>query len=128
MTTFLGALALLAAVLLTFVVLKLQSRRVSGREKQHIAALWKALDTIDTPTMKLLHADAVLGKALQIAGYTGSVGDMLKQAGPRFSNEDAVWKAHKLRNMVAHEPHKEFSHKELQQAIQTLKKATDDLS
>lgn len=127
MEVFLFALVLVSTVILTVVAVRLQRRRTSGAERQRILGLWQALHTIESLPMKVLHGDAVLGKALEAAGYTGSVGEMLKQAGPRFTNENAVWKAHKLRNAIAHEPGKKVTEQEATQALRALKQAIDDV-
>jgi len=52
----------------------------------------------------ILEADIMLGNVLQIRGYRGqSIGDMLKEANPiQFTTLDLAWKAHKVRNDIAH--------------------------
>lgn len=52
----------------------------------------------------ILEADIMLGNLLQSRGYQGqSIGDMLKQANPiQFTTLDLAWKAHKVRNDIAH--------------------------
>ncbi len=52
----------------------------------------------------ILEADIMLGDALMTAGYAGAgVGEQLKMANPiQLSTLDLAWKAHKVRNEVAH--------------------------
>lgn len=52
----------------------------------------------------ILEADIMLGDALARAGYEGAgVGDQLKMANPiQLTTLDLAWKAHKVRNEVAH--------------------------
>lgn len=52
----------------------------------------------------ILEADIMLGDSLAAAGYTGSgVGEQLKMANPiQLTTLDLAWKAHKVRNDVAH--------------------------
>jgi hypothetical protein len=52
----------------------------------------------------ILEADILLGAALAEAGYIGSsVGEQLKVANPiQLTTLDLAWKAHKVRNEVAH--------------------------
>lgn len=52
----------------------------------------------------ILEADIMLGDALAAAGYSGAgVGEQLKMANPiQFTSLDLAWKAHKVRNDVAH--------------------------
>lgn len=52
----------------------------------------------------ILEADIMLGDALAAAGYEGaSVGEQLKMTNPiQLTTLDLAWKAHKIRNDVAH--------------------------
>ncbi|MDB5225209.1 MAG: protein of unknown function with transrane region [Candidatus Adlerbacteria bacterium] len=52
----------------------------------------------------ILEADIMLAVVLAEAGYEGSsIGDQLKMANPfQMSTLDLAWKAHKVRNQVAH--------------------------
>ena len=81
----------------------------------------------DNLTLQILEADAVVHKALLLVGYQGSMGEQLKKASPRFRNIDALWKAHKLRNILAHETQKSVSASEHQQAMTTFRHALGDL-
>ena len=46
----------------------------------------------------------MLGEMLEVAGYRGaSIGDKLKDANPlQMKTLDLAWKAHKIRNDIAH--------------------------
>ena len=49
-------------------------------------------------------ADKLFDYVLKQLGYPGEkMADRLKLAGPRFVNRNNVWRAHKLRNALAHE-------------------------
>jgi hypothetical protein len=52
----------------------------------------------------VLEADILLGELLESQGYRGhSIGDKLKDANPlQFTTLDSAWKAHKVRNDIAH--------------------------
>lgn len=52
----------------------------------------------------IMEADILLGELLERQGYRGqSIGDKLKDANPlQFSTLDLAWKAHKVRNDIAH--------------------------
>ena len=74
----------------------------------------------------ILEADVMLGDLLRKMGADeASVGDMLKSlSGDEFPFIDEIWKAHKLRNELAHgHIHNEISKSQIQQAINTYKKA-----
>jgi Na+-transporting methylmalonyl-CoA/oxaloacetate decarboxylase gamma subunit len=53
----------------------------------------------------ILEADIMLSDALNERGFAGpTVGDQLKQANPiQMTTLDIAWRAHKMRNQVAHE-------------------------
>ena len=58
----------------------------------------------------IIDADKLLDKAMVEMGAPGkTMGDRLKKVGGRFSNLNAVWRVHKLRNAIAHETDLEVS-------------------
>lgn len=54
--------------------------------------------------LAIIEADVMLEEMLESAGYAGnSIGDKLKGASPsNFQTLDAAWKAHRIRNQIAH--------------------------
>ena len=76
----------------------------------------------------VINADKLLDKAMHEIGIPGkTMGDRLKRVGDRFENKNAVWRAHKLRNMIAHESDVEVSFKQAQNALAIYKQALKDL-
>lgn len=76
----------------------------------------------------IIEGDKLLDKALIEMGVAGkTMGDRLKRAGDRFSNLNAVWRAHKLRNAIAHESDIEIGYKQAQNALAIYKQALKDL-
>lgn len=76
----------------------------------------------------VIEADKLLDRALNEIGIPGkTMGDRLKRSGDKFSNLDAVWKAHKLRNTVAHESDFDISYKQAASALLAYKQALKDL-
>lgn len=62
----------------------------------------------DTPhqwRLAIIEADILLGEVLDAAGYAGNtIGDQLKSASPQsFKTLDQAWRAHRVRNQIAHE-------------------------
>lgn len=55
------------------------------------------------PRFVVTEGDKLLNFLFKKLGYRGSLGDSLKKAGKQFSNEQDLWRAHKLRNSLAHE-------------------------
>ena len=85
-------------------------------------------DNPATYAMTIINGDKLLDKALMEMGVPGkTMGDRLKRAGGRFTNLNAVWRAHKLRNMIAHESDIEISYKQAFNALAIYKQALRDL-
>jgi hypothetical protein len=96
------ALAFLSIILVA-AGLRRRARRVSPAVRGRLRAQWEACTAIPDPARKVLESEKVFDALLTVLGYTGSFGEKLKQAGPRFINEEMLWQAHKLRNRIAHE-------------------------
>lgn len=76
----------------------------------------------------IINCDKLLDKAMIEMGVPGKkMSDRLKKVGGKFSNLNAVWRAHKLRNMIAHESDLELSYKQIYNALQVYKQALKDL-
>ena len=56
-----------------------------------------------------------------------TMGDRLKRVGSRLTDENAVWRAHKLRNVIAHENDYELSYRQAANALAIYKQALKDL-
>ena len=81
-----------------------------------------------TFTATMIEADKLLDKALVEMGIPGkTMGDRLKKAGGRFENVNSVWRAHKLRNVIAHESDANVTYKQVYNALQIYKQALKDL-
>ena len=76
----------------------------------------------------IIEADKLLDKALMEMGVPGkTMGDRLKRSGDKFTDVNAVWRAHKLRNAIAHEADLEIGYKQAANAIAIYKQALKDL-
>lgn len=76
----------------------------------------------------IINCDKLLDKAMVEMGVPGkTMGERLKRGGGRFSNVNAVWRAHKLRNAIAHESDFEVSYKQAFNAVAIYKQALKDL-
>ncbi|MEI7818574.1 MAG: hypothetical protein WCI47_00485 [bacterium] len=76
----------------------------------------------------LSEADKLLDYVMQGRGLKGeNMGDRLKLNGKQFSNLNAVWSAHKLRNRYAHEVHIDVVPREVEVAIASLGQGIKDL-
>ncbi len=76
----------------------------------------------------IISGDKLLDKAMIEMGVSGkTMGDRLKKVGGRLTNLNAVWRAHKLRNAIAHETDLEISYKQASNALAIYKQALKDL-
>ncbi len=79
-------------------------------------------------TLAIVDADKLLDRAMMEAGIPGkTMGERLKKSGSRFSEINAIWHAHKLRNAIAHEPGFEITYQQSKNAVEAYKKALKDL-
>lgn len=93
-----------------FLALMMLTRKPSKYlDQQKYRERWLAISnaiTADSGTQELaiINADKLLDQALRERGIAGdTMGDRIKNAKTMFSNNNAVWSAHKLRNRIAHE-------------------------
>ncbi len=76
----------------------------------------------------IMEADKLLDHALKQRHFAGdAMGDRMKSAKNIFSDNDIVWKSHKLRNRLAHEQNVQLSQKTTAKALTGYKKALRDL-
>lgn len=98
-----GLVVILAVALLAFVKYKLSHRGLSAGKAARIQGMIDRVSQMPSPALQIMEYDKVLDHLLSELGFFGSVGEKLKKAGPRFSNIDAIWNVHKLRNTIAHQ-------------------------
>lgn len=98
------------AVLLGVLWMALRRRRRRGElfGTGEIAVIRARFDELEKrvhwdPRYCILQGDMLLETLLRAMGYRGALGEMLKRAGRKFDNGEALWRAHKLRNRIAHE-------------------------
>lgn len=73
-------------------------------------------------------ADKLLDKAMCESGLPGkTMGDRLKASGQKFSQLNAVWHVHKLRNQIAHEHGFQLTYNQAAHALVTYRQALRDL-
>lgn len=79
--------------------------------------------------MSVVEGDKLLDKALMEMGLSGrTMGERLKKCGrEKFSQTNAVWNAHKLRNQIAHEPGFKLEYHQAKHALAVYRQALRDL-
>lgn len=76
----------------------------------------------------IIEADKLLDTALRERGVGGeTMGDRLKAARDTFSNNGAIWTAHKTRNRLVHEPGVNVGYEETRRALSAVKQALKDI-
>ena len=85
-------------------------------------------DNNDSHTLTILNADKLLDKALREKSVPGqTMGDRMKQLQKTWSNANAVWNAHKLRNKIAHEADVRVGYDDARRALSAFKQALKDV-
>ena len=127
-------LAILIVAVLVFVAILLTGKRGYHFNVEFYQSRFLAIenrlqkDNPATFAMAIIEGDKLLDKAMMEMGMPGkTMGDRLKKAGGRFSNLNAVWRAHKLRNAIAHESGFEVSFTQATNALAIFKQALKDL-
>ncbi len=78
--------------------------------------------------LAVLNADKLLDQALKDRGFRGeTMGERMKNAKTSWSNANAVWTAHKLRNQIAHETDVQIDYDLARRALASFKQALKDL-
>lgn len=127
-------IAVLIVAVLIFIAILLTGKRGYTFNKETYQAKFLEIENRlkqENPSSYIaavINGDKLLDKAMIEMGIIGkTMGDRLKKCGDRFTNTNAVWQAHKLRNAIAHEADLEISYKRAYNALQIYKQALKDL-
>jgi hypothetical protein len=115
--------------ILVLVAISRRRQKLPKRDMDFIISQWKEINSrvsLD-PKHSLIEADKLVDFTLKKKGYTGSFGDKLKTAEKAFSNIDAIWAAHKLRNNLVHQVGFTVNEGQVRGALFAFKKALSDL-
>lgn len=130
---FLFAAVLIVGALL-FAVINFTRRGAAHLDVDKYRSRWLAIEQSlqrEQPTsshMAVLNADKLVDHALKERGYGGqTMGERMKSAKAIWSNRNAIWEAHKLRNQIAHEPDVAVSYDAARRALAGFKQALKDL-
>ena len=130
--TLIIAVVIVGILLLVMMVLTKKREHRSNKEEYQTRFLQIEnklnKDNAATYNLTVINGDKLLDKALMEAGIPGkTMGERLKKCGDKFSDINAVWRAHKLRNAIAHEDDLEISYKQAMTALSIYKQALKDL-
>ena len=127
--------SILVVGILVFVAIILTGKRKYTFNKLEYQTDFLAIEnslTKENPqsyNMSIVEGDKLLDKALLEMGLSGrTMGERLKKCGKeKFSQTNAVWNAHKLRNQIAHEPGFKLEYHQAKHALAIYKQALRDL-
>ena len=127
-------LAIIIVAVLVFVAILLTGKRGHHFNTEFYQAKFLEIenklrqDNPATYALAVINGDKLLDKAMIEIGIPGkTMGDRLKRGGGRFTDLNAVWRAHKLRNAIAHETDLEIGYKQAANALTVYKQALKDL-
>jgi hypothetical protein len=102
--------------------------------RSQFRASWSTLEaSLHDPVHRhqaIMQADILLDRALQFRNVSGTtLGERLKAAQTLLSREvlDVAWRAHKVRNRLAHELHAQVSEKEAEQTFADFRRVLKEL-
>ncbi len=129
------ALAIIVVGVLILVAIKLTGKHKFRLDREAYQIAFLGIENSLKPeneasySLAIIKGDKLLDKAMCELGISGrTMGDRLKRIGKdRFSQLNAVWHAHKLRNQIAHEADFAPSYAQAQHALATYKQALKDL-
>lgn len=127
--------AIIIVGVLIFLAIAMTGRRAHVFDKENYQVDFLRIeqslnkDNIPSYSMAIIEGDKLLDRALMEMGVQGrTMGDRLKRVGKdKFTQLNAVWHAHKLRNQIAHEHDFKPEYRQALHALQTYKQALKDL-
>jgi hypothetical protein len=127
-------IGILVVGVLLIVVITLTKRGPVGLDVEKYRSRWLQIesslkrDEQASYHLAILNADKLLDQALRDRGIRGeTMGERMKTARSTWSNANAVWSAHKLRNQIAHEADVHISYDETRRALAAFKQALRDV-
>ncbi len=116
--TLVGLLTFVCAAVVLYAVWRgLRPLRVPPAAAERLRKQWQAALSMSQPNLQVLEADKTFDHALRSLGYTGSFAEKFRRCSRRFTNAEAVWSAHRLRNRIAHEANVKVSEADRQRAV-----------
>ena len=128
-------IAILIVAIFLFIAIKLTGKRKYNFNKEAYQSRFLAIENrlnkenAATFMNTVIEGDKLLDKAMMEMGIPGAtMGDRLKRAGDKFEDKNAVWRAHKLRNALAHGADMGISYRQAANALEVYKQALKDLN
>lgn len=116
--------AIVIIALLLWRVVNSTKRRLTERVRQDIRAKWKHIqalvdeDNEHSWTKAIMEADKLLNYTLEQFHVQGnSIGERLKNSRNLFRHVDVAWRAHRVRNELAHDMDRRMNQGEARQVL-----------
>jgi hypothetical protein len=126
--------AILIIGVLVFIAISLTGNKVYSFDKEEYQADFLAIENSLTKDNELsfnavvVEADKLLDKALMEMGLPGkTMGERMKAAQNKFSSNNSIWYAHKMRNQIAHERNFKVDYNKAAHALKAYRQALKDL-
>ncbi len=122
-----------AASLILLVVLSVFSKRTGRLDQDYFNRQWEEIVSMYQRSEELwpqaiIKADILLDEALKKQKYRGkNMGERLVEANRIFRDPDSVWRAHKTRNRLVHEPNAKVNRNNASATMRGFRKALKDL-
>lgn len=127
-------LAIVIVGVLAFVVILITKKGERHLDVNKYRSKWLKVEQVlsrDQPAsyqLAVLEADKLLDAALRERGISGqTMGERMKSYQTRWSDANAVWEAHKLRNRIAHETDVQPSYDDARRALAGFKRGLKDV-
>lgn len=127
-------IGILVVGILLIIVMTVTKKGPAGLDVERYRSKWLAIEQQlkreDTHSyqMVILNADKLLDQALRDRGVMGStMGERMKTLRDSWTNANAVWSAHKLRNQIAHESDVTVGYDDARRALAAFKQALKDI-
>ncbi len=116
-------------ILVVIIIYKIKKNRLTKAQIIYFQNQWQnIIENKNThPDHAVLEADKLVDQVLKIHGFKGTFGDKLKQHPHLFSDLNGLWKAHKLRNKIAHEVNFKASQRQMETSLKSFRTALKDL-
>lgn len=133
-TLFAFIVGVLVIGILLIVVISLSKRGPAALDVERYRSQWLAIesqlkrDETSSYHLTVLNADKLLDRALKERGYKGeTMGERMRAAKATWSNANAIWNAHKLRNQIAHEHDIRVTYDDARRALSGFKQGLKDI-
>lgn len=129
---FLAAVFVFGGILLAVILLSKRGPKTLDVDKYR--SRWMTIEgqlKRDEPNsfqVTIIQADSLLDQALRERGLAGkSMGERMKMRKGKWSHENDLWNAHKLRNRIAHETNVKLDYETTRRALSAFKQGLKDI-